>query len=185
MTIYTLFGRPASPAAINPDPTSYTFGVQFSVSAPVSGLAFIDFWSPPTAVAVPDTIALFAVSGQSLVHQESASWSGAAGSGWIRAAFTAPPALTMGASYKAAVFQSGSLVWYGSTAAFWDTGPGSGGITNGPLSAPNSSGGDGGQDTFNVAALAYPLSSFQATNYWLDPGVLVSSGSLLLAEGII
>ena len=36
----------------------------------------------------------------------------------------------------------------------------------------NSPGGDGGQDTFNQSAvLTYPLTSFNATNYWVDPEV--------------
>ena len=62
--------------------------------------------------------------------------------------------------------------FYGSTANYWTSGAGGAGITNGPLSAPNNAGGDGGQDTFNQSAtLTYPLTSFNATNYWVDPEV--------------
>jgi hypothetical protein len=178
LTAYTLFGQPASPASVVADTNAYTMGVQFSVSAAAT-LSAVWFWSGPGTAALPSAIALYAVSGQSLVHSETAAWSGAAGSGWVRAAFTSPPALAAGTAYKAAVFYPASGApsdWYSSTAHYWDTGAGSGGITSGPLSAPASSGADGGQDTFTQSGtIAYPDSSFGAANYWADPEVTVTA----------
>ena len=169
MAVYTLFGQPPSPASGVGDVLDYTFGVQFSVSQ-VATLTGIWFYSPGSASDLPATIALYAVSGASLVHSETPSWSGAAGSGWVRAPFSSPPSLTASTSYKGTVLHTGSGNWYAATAHYWDTtGPGAGGISNGPLSAPNNAGGDGGQDTFNIgASLTYPPSSFNATNYWVD-----------------
>jgi Domain of unknown function (DUF4082) len=178
VTAYTLFGQPASPAAITDDTSDYTMGVQFTVSGSGCTLTAIWFWSAPGAGALPDTIALYAVSGQSLVHSEAASWSGTAGSGWVRAAFSAPPSLTTSVAYKAGIFENTGNFFYSGTSHYWDTGPGSGGITSGPLSAPASSGADGGQDTFTAGSiLAYPASSFNAANYWVDPEVTTAAGT--------
>ena len=104
---------------------------------------------------------------------------GGAGSGRVRAAFSTPPALSASTNYKACILQPVSVMegsWYAGTSHYWNTGSGSGGITNGPLSAPNNSGGDGGQDTFNSGAtLTYPASSFAAGNYSVDPEITVAS----------
>lgn len=176
MTMYTLFGQPASPATLTNDSADYTMGVQFSVSASGCTLTAIWFWSAPGAGALPDSIALYAVAGASLVHTEAASWSGAAGSGWVRAAFASPPSLTSGTSYKACIFENTGNFFYAGTSHYWDTGSGSGGITNGPLSAPANSGADGGQDTFtNSSTLSYPSGSFNSANYWVDPEVTTSA----------
>jgi len=173
VTVYTLFGQEATGSSLNSDTDYYTMGVQFSVDVSGATLTAIWFYSASGAGVLPQDIALFAVSGQSLVHTESASWSGAAGSGWVRAPFSSPPALTSGVSYKACVIENtGDFEWYSATGAYWSTGAGSGGITSGPVSAPNNAGGDGGQDTFNNGAtLTYPDTSFNAANYWVDPEV--------------
>ncbi len=170
MATYTLFGQEATGTTVTSDHTSYTFGVQFSVSqaATLTGIWFYSASDADTG-SLPATIALFAVTGQSLVHQETATWSGAAASGWVRAPFSSPPSLTASVSYKGAVLGTSGVNWYSATSHYWDSGAGSGGITSGPLSAPNNAGGDGGQDTFNAGgSLTYPDTSFNAANYWVD-----------------
>lgn len=177
MAVYTLFGQPASPASLTNDSADYTMSVQFSVSGSGCTLTGIWFWSAPGAFSLPETIALFAVSGQTLVHSEPATWSGAAGSGWVKAAFSSPPSLTASAAYKACIFSNSGNFFYSGTSHYWDTGPGASGISDGPLSAPPDSGADGGQDTFNAGSvLAYPDTSFNAANYWVDPEVTAVSG---------
>lgn len=182
MPVYTLFGRQSVTGSAG-DPEAYTLGTQFSAS--VSGaLTAIGFYSPALAVVLPQTIALYAVTGTSLVHSESASWSGAPASGWVRAAFATPPLLSAATSYKAVVLQDTAALWYDGTAShYWDTGAGSGGITNGPLSAPNNAGASPGQASFNQgAALTYPGSSFHASNYWVDVEFTTPSSGLLMAS---
>jgi hypothetical protein len=185
MAVYTLFGQPASPAGLTIDTGNYTMGVQFSVSLSAGQTATCSgvwWFSPSGAGVLPDHIALFAVSGRSLVTSQAASWSGAAGSGWVRAPFTSPPSLTGGASYKACIFKNDGNAnsFYGSVNNYWTSGAGGSGISNGPLSAPNNAGGDGGQDTFdNSGVLAYPLTSFNATNYWADTEVTVLSPAVV------
>src|SRR5579872_549059 len=139
---FTLFGQTGG-AALTADPTDYTMGVQFTVSR-AAALKAIWFYSAPGAASLPGTIALYAVTGAALVASQAAAWSGAAGSGWVRAAFGSPPALASGTAYKACVFDNFGNNFYSTTAHYWDTGAGAGGITNGPLSTPNNAGGDGG-----------------------------------------
>lgn len=186
MTAVTLFGQPSNPATLVSDPTGYTMAVQFTISTPLP-LDGIWFWSAPGAGSLPGTIALFAVGTQTLVHSESATWSGAAASGWVFAAFSSKPSLSAATNYKAAVFNSGGSNWYSATSAYYSSGPGSGGISNPPLSAPNDAGTTSGQDSFNQDTLGYPQNSFNAANYWVDPQVTVAGAApsgLLIASYI-
>jgi hypothetical protein len=184
----TLFGQAGGAGSVIADTQWYTLGVQFQVAAAGYRLTAVWWNSPAGATELPTIVALFAVSGGSLVHQEFPAWSGAPGSGWVRGAFASPPSLTASTAYKACVAKdagSGTANWYGVTAHYWDSGPGAGGIANGALSAPNNAGGDHGQDTFHQAPVAtYPDGSFGAGNYWADPEV-TSPGGLLLATGIV
>lgn len=171
LTTRTLFGQPAAPATLTVDPNPYTLGIQF-VAGSGGTLDLIEFYSAPGAAALPTHILLYAVSGRALVADKvSPAWSGPAGSGWVTAAFDSAPVLTAGAAYKACVFQPSSASWYASTGAYWTAGAGAGGIVSGALSAPNSAGGDGGQCTYNLGAIAYPLSTFNGNNYWIDAQV--------------
>ncbi len=175
MTVYTLFGSSGGDVLVA-DTNTYTMGVEFKVSVPGCTLTGIGWYSAPGAGSLPETIALFTVSG-TLVHSEAASWSGAAGTGKVWAAFSSPPALTASAAYVAAVYSSGGFNWYSGTHHYWDTGAGAGGISSGPLSAPDNAGSANGQDIFDSSGpLAFPSSSFQATNYWVDPEVTVPGG---------
>jgi len=181
MTVYTLFGQTGGGSASG-DNASYTLGVQFTVSSVVT-LTGIWWYSAATQNVLPAACCIFAetspgsgsiVSG---TQNNSPSWSGAAGSGWVRCSYSAP-ALSPGNTYKACVLGSGGGTpgWYSATSHYWDTGSGSGGLASGPLSAPGNAGGDGGQDTFvtPAAALTYPASSFNAANYWVDVEVTAS-----------
>jgi hypothetical protein len=158
-------------------------GVEFSVSVSGATLSAVWFYSGPGAVALPGAIALYDIDAN-LIHSEAvSSWSGAAGSGWVRAAFSSPPALTSGVGYRACVFTvSPAGNWYSATANYWAFESGLGGslgITHGPLTAPNADGSSGGQDTFNAGtSLTYPASAFNSTNYWVDPEVTVSGSAV-------
>jgi hypothetical protein len=169
--VFTLFGQPATPATLVADATAYDMGVAVTVSRTVQVNA-IWFYSAPGAAVLPQTIALWRVTGPgtgTLITSQAAAWSGAAGSGWVRAAFTSPPAMTTGNQYKPAILQTTVANFYSATAHYWDTGAGAGGITSGPLTAPNNAGADVGQDSFHVTALlSYPDTAFNATNYWVD-----------------
>ncbi len=172
MTVDTLF-RQSGGGVLAADVNTYTMGVQFSVLVPSCKLTGMGWYSAAGAESLPEIIALFAVSGGTLLHSESvSSWSGAAGSGWMRAAFSSPPSLLMSTNYVAAVYNSGGFNWYSGTHDYWDTGDGSAGITRRLLAAPSNAGSAHGQDAFDSSGpLAFPTSTFQATNYWMDPEI--------------
>jgi uncharacterized protein DUF4082 len=174
VTVYTLFGQAGGTDADAGDTNPYTLGIQFSVSqaATLTGIWFYSHGAGATVL--PQVIALFAVSGGALIHSETASWSGAAGAGWVRAAFSSPPALSASTNYVGAVLQSTFAGWHPGVGAYWSTGAGSAGITNGPLSAPNNASSANGQDTYNGSGtLTFPAGTFNATNYWIDVEVTV------------
>ncbi len=179
MTNYSVLDYTGAPGTVASDNSDYTFGMEFSVNTAGCTLAGVRFNSATGAANLPGTIALFSIPGTSLVHSESASWSGAAGSGLITASFASPPALTSGTHYKVATLRGNGGIgnWYSSTSNFWSSGAGSGGLSSGPVTAPSNAGSTGGgQDTFNAgSALTYPASVFNATNYWVD--VIVNAGT--------
>jgi hypothetical protein len=170
MATFTLFGQAATGTSLHADTNPFTIGVQFSVSS-AGTLDGLWWYSATGAGALPQTIALFTVSGQALAHSESASWSGAAGSGWVFAAFSSPPSLTASTAYEACVLQTASADWYSFTANYWTSGAGGSGITSGPLSSPGDAAAVLGNNLYIAgASLAYPT-SVSGFNFWVDPQV--------------
>jgi hypothetical protein len=90
----------------------------------------------------------------------------ASGTGWQFSAIT-PVLLSSSNRYKAAAHL---VDHYVATGGYWTAGgPGAGGITNGPLVAPDTGAADGGgQGTFKYGAVAFPDGSFNGGNYWVD-----------------
>lgn len=176
--VYSVFEQQPRSSPSTNDNAQYTMGMQ--ASSTVAATATAVWWYSPQfptpAAALPDTIAIFNVPFQSLVHSEAAVWSGAQGSGWVRAAFSSPVPLNANTGYKAAILKTGSgNNWYASDPLFWSSGPGAGGITNGPLTGVNNAAGDGGQDTFNFGSgLTYPATSFNANNYGVDIEIIAT-----------
>ena len=174
MAVWTLWNQTGG-GSLASDTSSYTLGVEFHVTQPGCTLTGIWWYSASGAGALPGTIALYTVTGTTLVTSNTASWSGAAGSGWVRASFTSPPSLTSGTNYKACVFlqNNGSVNFYSSTVNYWSSGAGGSGVTSGPITAPNNAGASPSQDSYNAGtSLAYPsTASGNASNYWIDPEV--------------
>lgn len=176
MTTYTLFGQPASPGTLQSDTAGYELGVEVYVDQP-GQITGVWFFSAPGATVLPAEIAIYFAPAGGLGTNNAASWSGAAGSGWVNASFTTPAVVLPGYRYKVCVGYGGGANWYTSTAHYWDTtGPGASGLTSGPLHAPSSAASSGGgQGTFIATATppAYPNSTLNGTNYWIDPIVTV------------
>ncbi len=168
-TAYSLFGQPASPGSLQADTGGYELGVEFFVTKPGT-ITGIWFYSAPGGV-LPAQIQVFDVPGGATgASNAGPSWSGAAGSGWVKASFASAPVVLPGYRYKAAVFYGGGANWYSATSHYWDTGAGGSGLTSGPLAAPSNAGATGGgQDTFiSAVSPSYPTTAINATNYWID-----------------
>lgn len=162
MTSYTLFSQ-AAPTGASPSGALNTLGLDISVSVACTcnGL----WYYSPDASGLPGTIALWQVAGATLIDSQTPSWSGGAGSGWVFAPWNSPPVLSPSQTYRAAYLASGFD--YDETSGYWTTGgAGAGGITNGPLTAPGMS---NGQGWYNAGGtLTFPASQFNNTNWWLD-----------------
>lgn len=186
MPVSTLFGQPAAPVTLTADNATYTMGVQFSVSAPAA-LTGLWFFSPPGAVDLPAACCIYLITGAGTGSQVAGtvqltpSWSGAAGSGWVKVTYDGSVTLTPGNQYRACILHNQGGNFYGATATYWaGGGPGAGGITSGVLSAPAAINADlTNQDAFlaNTAALTYPTGQFQSSNYWIDVEVTTAAAA--------
>ena len=196
-TDYTLFGQPALGGTVTADNAAYTLGTEFEVAlggGQASQLDGVWFYSAPSAQDLPDWIGSAFWNGSSFTagaSQASPAWSGAVASGWVFAPFTSPPVLSGSGNYLALASFAGGGDWYLGTSHYYDTGAGSAGVTDGPLSAPNTGASKIGQGNFTTAHDGIPNSTFQATNYWVDPkvsvfgsgGATVSGAAALTAPG--
>lgn len=168
---------------------NFTLGIEFSVSQSCH-VNNVWFYSPSGLTQLPTSIGVFRVSDQVLMGSNSSpSWSGAAGSGWIKAAL-AGVTLAPGVNYKAVVLNAAGTpaVWNDAATNYWNPGGGAtggwggSGLTAGPLSFPATSGATPGQDSYNAGAvLTYPNTNAGPFDYGVDIEVTpAASGSGLL-----
>jgi hypothetical protein len=175
-----LFGNVDPGISTSNDAASYTMGMEFSVSADAP-LAGIRFWSAPDATALPVGTAIFDLDTPGIVtgtEDDSPSWSGVAGSGWVKNDYDGSVILKAGTHYKVAILKDTSSTVYSVTPNYWaGSGPGASGETNGVISAPNSASTTGtiGQDSFFTGgSWTAPNNSFNDSNYWIDVEVRVA-----------
>ena len=139
-----------------------TIGLEFTVStAGLLGGLWLYSPSGEGLTGLPATVGLYTVSGSTLVTSTAASWSGAAGSGWVYAALSSPPALTAGTSYMAAAYGAAASFGYDSSYS-WP-------VSNAPVTGVN------GGYYATAGSLAYPSSQQTGWNWWLDVSVAFAS----------
>ena len=140
-----------NPITTTDSPINYDVATEFAISQPCL-LNKIWYYSPAGTAQLATSASVWAITGGGLTGTLAAgttspSWSGAAASGWISCTFTGvtlPPG-----KYKVSVYNNaGTPDNWGAKDAntdYWRNGEGGGGITWGPLSAPN----------LSAASLAY------------------------------
>ncbi len=150
------------------------------------------YYSPPQAAQLATECGVWDISTRQLVvTDDSPSWSGEAGSGWISCSFR-DQVLPAG-KYRVAVYNGAArpVSWSAKDLNYWDTGSGRNGITNGPISAPalakaspaniyQQSGQEPGQCVFAVGPPnQYPNEYVDgiAQNYWVDMEITPVSGT--------
>ena len=179
MTAFTLFGALGIGALSTT--ARLTIGVQFSVTTPVP-LTGVQFESPPGAGGLPSAVGVFDLGTGLIVagtQINSPSWSGGgAGGGLNTCSYGSPVTLATGKNYQCCVFCDGSVSanWFNSITGYWTTGPGSAGITSGPLSAPNNASSAAGQDMVQSGGvtITLPNISENGKNYGVSPIVTVT-----------
>lgn len=88
------------------------------------------------------------------------------GTGWQTAALSSPVQIPAGAYLPTAHHPNGGPAY---TSGYWTTGPGSAGITNGPITAPNNAGSIRGQGLYTPSSTRVcPTLTFGGNNYWVD-----------------
>ncbi|MDP4263601.1 MAG: Ig-like domain-containing protein [Bacteroidota bacterium] len=98
-----------------------------------------------------------------------ATFTGESASGWQQVLFTTPVPITTGVTYVASYFSPNG--YYGYTNPYFTTA-----VTNGPLTAL-ANGQDGGNGVYSYSATpAFPVSTFQTSNYWADVVFTTSAG---------
>lgn len=164
------------------DPATYSMAMQFRVTADCTVTA-IYFWRAPRAFNGVDTNAghpfvtrcgIFDSDSHLLVSPAETIAAPGTNVGWIKHILATPIPIDTLHIYKVAVF--GAPTGYSATSFYWTSGDGAAGITNGILHADSAAEAvSGDQDSFTTAAgdIAFPTSSFNAGNYWIDLEVTV------------
>lgn len=167
-------GMPVPLGTIQDSAANFTLGTEFRLSQDCT-LNNIWFYTPPATSQLPTACGIWQVSSQALVSgtdNSAPSWSGAAGSGWVSCSYTG--VILPAGDYKVTVANASSIpqTWNLATINYWSTGPGSSGITTGPLSAPNLAGAASpGQATYHAGtSFAWPgtYDTGGAPSYWVD-----------------
>lgn len=169
------------------DTSAATLTMQFSLTQDAE-LSGIWWYSASGASLLPSQCGIYRTSDQTLVTSKTAvSWSGAAGSGWVKCTFDGSVTLSANTHYKVAVFSAGGSDWYPAGNNYWSTGAGKNGLQSGIIRAPQDSqvfGPEVGQGAYHIGntGLYYPDSTYQASNYWVD--VEVQSPHFRLMDGM-
>lgn len=160
MTTYTLLEPGGPPDHLDTFTGALTNGTEFTLSSAAT-MTGIWVYSFSGAGTLPTHVGLFTSGGTLIFSDPSPTWSGAAGSGWVK--YTTSRALGAGSYTVAAGNDSGGSTWYAITNSGW--GP----VTSGPLSCGSN------PNTFDTSgSFAFPATAYGANNIWLD--VEVSTG---------
>ncbi len=154
----TLFSASSTPATITEnDPSAVELGVKFQSSAAgkISGLRF--YKGPQdTGTHIGN---LWSATGTLLA---TATFAGETASGWQQVNLGAPVSVTAGTTYVASFHTD--VGFYSTNTNFFAAA-----VTNGPLTGL-SSGASGGNGVYAYGtASAFPTSTYNASNYWVDP----------------
>ena len=152
MSVQTIWHQAATPAAASP--FTGTLGTAFSLSqaAPLTG---IWYYSPAAAVSLATACAIYDVTSTTIVAgtlNSSPSWSGAAGSGWVRCAYPGSTTLNASQNYVVAAYLNAQVAFSGSFS--WP-------VLSGVIDAPADQNVAGG-------SIAYPSGAGGAFSHFID-----------------
>ncbi len=169
MATYRLFAAASPDTNATPEDIGYTLGVEFTVSQNC-WVREIHFWqasanSPSTATRTAALYSTATGTTGTLLASKSLSVSG---SGWQTAVLDSQVAVVSGTVYRAAILHPAGR--YTSVGAYFSTGAGSSGVTNGPLTAPSNANALSNHQGSYLASgtLGFPNASFNSANYWTD-----------------
>ncbi|MEA2780446.1 MAG: hypothetical protein QOK29_1990, partial [Rhodospirillaceae bacterium] len=161
----TLWANSNAPTLVTAnDPGAAELGVKFTASS-AGTINGIRFYKGPqnTGTHVVD---LWSSTGTKLATATAANETG---SGWQQANFATPISISAGTTYIAAYHTDTGF--YSADTTYFNAAR-----TTGPLTAP-STGTSGGNGVYiRSAGSAFPTSTYQGSNYWVDPIFVASAG---------
>ena len=180
----------ASPTTSGDSAVNYVVATEVDLSQSCA-LNKIWYYSPPNTTQLATECGVWDISTRKLVAtNDSPSWSGDAGSGWVSCAF--PGQILAAGKYRVAVYNGAAhpVDWSPKQLNYWDSGVGQKGITNGPLSAPSLAAGLDGEHLSGIRSGTRPVRvrgrppnqypnlyvDGLAQNYWVDMEVTPASG---------
>ena len=153
MTVYSIWDQAAESFAETGFTGTLATNFSLTSSTPLTG---IWVYSPSGATPLPAACAIYDVNSMTAVAgtlDNSPSWSGAAGSGWVKRSYNGSVTLTASTSYAVAVFYDSANVAYLDFSS-WP-------VTSGIISASGASSDTGG-------SIAYPETPAGDFTYWVD-----------------
>ena len=155
MAVYSIWDQSAESGAT----TSFTgtLGTEFNLSQP-GKLTGIWVYSSTGATPLPTIIAIYDYDTTALVPgtlNNSPSWSGAAGSGWIDCVYDGSVTLTTGINYAVAVYVAGTVFFSAYAVPGWPT---VSGIIDGTAGVYDTTSG----------SINFPETNAGAYTYWID-----------------
>jgi hypothetical protein len=180
---------PNEPAYVVPGSSAqsaaYTLGLHFEVTTACS-LTRIWHYSPPGVTILPTQCGLWNAGTQTEVagsDNQSPSWSGAAGSGWVSCDYTSSGVtLSTSTEYIVSTFTSDNTdSWFLAQASFWGGTPGpfSSGVIQGPLTILGNAAATPGQDSWHEGTTwTYPSTSTNPEYDGIDVEVTPQAGPI-------
>src|ERR1700677_705468 len=172
------------------DTQAQTMGTQFTLSEPCT-VDNIWFYSPPFAEDLPASTQIWDATTQAVVTGTdlTASWTGAAASGWISNSYGDANIVLPAGNYIATVYYGGGKVFYMESRGYFgayqgNTGPATNGMVTGPLTSPaqaNAFNPPGGNSCYYVGGTVPTYPNAWDThdggeNRWIDIEVTPGSG---------
>lgn len=152
----SLFAANATPATISEnDPSPVELGMKFTTSTN-GAITGIRFYKGPQNTGT-HTGTLWTSTGTQL---GTLTFGNETASGWQTASFATPIQVTAGTTYVVGYHSNG---FYSADSNYFTSA-----VSNGPLTAPSSSSSGGNGVYAYGTASAFPTSSFNASNYWVD-----------------
>jgi hypothetical protein len=177
MTTYSAFA-PVTPSISGTQGGPFCVALEFTLS---QDMALVGIWhySPPAATALPASCGIFDSATELVVsgtENDSPSWSGAAGSGWVECAYDGSVTLVANKKYKVATVADTADIWEAYTLGYFASAD----VVSGPitmLSQANSTLGQASYTTVSSPKIAWPDTASVTNAYWVDIAVSPLPGS--------
>lgn len=174
---------PTIPGGVSNDEGQQTTGTEFWLSESCT-LNNIWFWSPPGVSVLPSRCGIFSIATKDVISgtdNQSPTWSGAAGSGWVSCSYASSGVVLPAGKYLTCVYTGGGGKFYQEDVDYFSTGPGSANLVNGPLTCPTTDNSYSGNSVYQDGPWSFPVTfddKDDGENRFIDVEVTPSGGTM-------